>query len=405
MSGFTQPLIISTQGASTALDRIPLGQGAEGSFGEAWLQNALFTHPQCLPVREIDPHIGNLIPVCTEIETGAGPADILYITRTGQIVLVETKLWRNPEARRAVVAQILDYAKQLTTWSFEDLAREASAATGKGPEYLLSHVRKAVPELDEAAFVDGVNRGLKRGDFLLLIVGDGIRSGAEALVGFIEQYGNLRFGLGLIEVAAYRLGVHEVLLLPRILAKTEVLERTVILTPAGTVEFEQVAALEDAEASGADNGAWFQAFWTEFSRALRLDDVKQPLPMKLPRSTNFYLYMPPGRNLVWISTYVAQSAGEAGVYLTFAKAFERSRDYYERLKSQREDIERGIQVDLTWDMNPDTNKVWIAAPPVTFTDLNDPAQRQRVIEHLADHTNRMVNAFRHRLEALGNEAS
>jgi hypothetical protein len=207
------------------------------------------------------------------------------------------------------VAQILDYAKQLTTWSFEDLAREAAAATGKGPAYLLSHLRAAVPGLDEAAFVDGVNRSLKQGDFLLLIVGDGIRSGAEALVGFIEQYGNLRFGLGLIEVAAYRIGGNDVLLLPRILAKTEVLERTVILSSAGTVEFEQVAALEDAEEAGAGQASWFQAFWGEFRQALRLDDVKQPLPMKLPRSTNFYLYLPPGRNLVWISPYIAQSAG------------------------------------------------------------------------------------------------
>lgn len=404
MSGFTQPLIIAAQGSATVLERIPLGQSAERAFPEAWLQDALFRHPLALPVREIDPHIGELIPVCTEIETGAGPADILYVTRTGQLVLVETKLWRNPEARRAVVAQILDYAKQLTTWSFEDLAREAAAATGKGPEYLLSHLRSAVAGLDEAAFVDGVNRSLKQGDFLLLIVGDGIRSGAEALVGFIEQYGNLRFGLGLIEVAAYRIGNNDVLLLPRILAKTEVLERTVILSSAGTVEFEQVAALEDAEAAVADQAGWYQAFWAEFKQALRLDDVKQPLPMKLPRSTNFYLYLPPGRNLVWISPYIAQSAGEAGVYMTFAKAFERSRDYYERLRAQREDIEREIQLGLSWDFNPDTNKVWIAAPRITFTDLNDPGQRQRVIAHLADHTNRLVNAFRHRLEALGNEA-
>lgn len=405
VSGFTQPLIITTPGTSTALKRIPLAQGSEGSFPEAWLQNALFAHPQCLPVREIDPHIGDLIPICTEIETGAGQADILFVTRTGQIVLVETKLWRNPEARRAVVAQILDYAKQLTTWGFEDLAREASAATGKGPDYLLSQVRAAAPGLDDAAFVDGVNRSLKQGDFLLLIVGDGIRSGAEALVGFIEQYGNLRFGLGLIEVAAYRLSANEVLLLPRILAKTEVLERTVILSSTGAIEIEQVAALEDAEVAGTDSAAWFQGFWNEFRGALRLDDVKQPLPMKLPKSTNFYLPQPPGGALAWISTYVAQSSGEAGVYLTFAKAFERSRDYYERLKSQREDIERGMQASITWDLNPDTNKVWIAAPRISFTDLDDPAQRQRVIAHLADYTNRMVNAFRHRLEALGSEAA
>ena len=171
-----------------------------------------------MPVQEIDPHIGKLIPVCTEIETGAGPADILFVTPTGKIVLVETKLWRNPNARREVVAQILDYAKQLTAWSYDDLAREAAIASKNGPDYL-SNCLKAYG-VEEQGFVDGINRSLKIGDFLLLIVGDGIRTGAESLVAFIERYGNLRFGLGLIEVAAYRLPDHSVLLQPRILAKT-----------------------------------------------------------------------------------------------------------------------------------------------------------------------------------------
>ena len=119
MSAFTRPLIVSGQGVSNTLERIPLSQGTEGRFSEAWLQASLFAHPECLPVREIDPHIGELIPVCIELETGAGPADILYVTPTGQIVLVETKLWRNPEARREVVAQILDYAKELAGWTYE----------------------------------------------------------------------------------------------------------------------------------------------------------------------------------------------------------------------------------------------------------------------------------------------
>ena len=57
MNGFTQPVIVGTGGAAQVLTRIPLGQGAEGNFLEEWLQNALFRHSQCLPVREIDPHI------------------------------------------------------------------------------------------------------------------------------------------------------------------------------------------------------------------------------------------------------------------------------------------------------------------------------------------------------------
>jgi hypothetical protein len=230
MSAFTKPIVANLDGTVVQLERLPLSGNGEGQFSEKWLQEALYGNPQCLPLREIDPHIGRLIPICKEIETGAGSADILYVTVTGQLVLIETKLWRNPEARREVVAQILDYAKQLTGWTFEDLARQAAITTGKGANYLLSRFKEFAPDADEAAFVDGINLSLRTGDFLLLIVGDGIRSGAEGLVGFIERYGNLRFGFGLIEVAAFKLPNNEgILLQPRILARTEILQRTILL--------------------------------------------------------------------------------------------------------------------------------------------------------------------------------
>ena len=197
-------------------------------MNERWLQETLFAYPESLPVKEIDPHIGPLIPVCMEIETGSGPADILYVTRTGQLVLVETKLWRNPEARREVVGQILDYAKNLTTWTYEGLDERAAIAAGAGSNFLLSCLRSRFPDADESAFVDGVRRSLTTGDFLLLIVGDGIRTGAESLVTFLERYGHLRFGFGLLEVAAFRLPDGSTLLQPRILANSHV--------PAGTLD-------------------------------------------------------------------------------------------------------------------------------------------------------------------------
>jgi hypothetical protein len=40
--------------------------------------------------------------------------------------VVETKLWRNPEAHRSVVAQIIDYAKDLSKMSFEDFCESAT---------------------------------------------------------------------------------------------------------------------------------------------------------------------------------------------------------------------------------------------------------------------------------------
>jgi hypothetical protein len=401
VSAFANPLVLSESDSAIVLERIPLNASTDGLFSEKWLQNALFTYPQCLPVKEIDPHIGELIPICTEFETGAGPADILFVTPTGQIVIVETKLYRNPEARREVVAQILDYAKQLTTWTFEDLVRVTAVASKQGPQFLMNRVRDH--GVDEAAFVDGINRSLKVGDFLLLIVGDGIRSGAESLVGFLERYGNLKFGLGLIEVAAYRLADRSVLLLPRILAKTEVLQRTVLIGASGPIEFDEVAASDDSDIRATSDSSWYQTFWSEYLQVLRLDDPVQAPPAKPAKSTNIFLAMPPGKGIAWISSYIAQSSKVGGVYLTFAQSFDRLDYFYSGLLAQKEEIESDFGSPLTWERSG--NKIYIGSPNIRFSNLNDETERKRVISSLAVNTNKMVNVFRHRLEAMTREAA
>jgi len=48
-----------------------------------------------------------------ELPTAAGALDNLWITPEGGIVLGECKLFRNPEARRQVIVQALDYARAI----------------------------------------------------------------------------------------------------------------------------------------------------------------------------------------------------------------------------------------------------------------------------------------------------
>jgi hypothetical protein len=48
-----------------------------------------------------------------EVNCGYGSIDNLFLTPTGDIILVETKLWSNAKARREVVAQALDYIRNL----------------------------------------------------------------------------------------------------------------------------------------------------------------------------------------------------------------------------------------------------------------------------------------------------
>lgn len=165
-------------GVSVALRRGHLG---EAGRDERWLQAQLFEHPELIPLKLIDPGSGLVMSVCRELplpkETGSVFVDLLAVTVTGRLVLVECKLWRNPQARREVIGQILEYASLLRRWSYADLTARLKTALGwSGANPLFDHVRLRAPAVREPAFVDAVHRSLQVGDFDLIIAGDGIRS-------------------------------------------------------------------------------------------------------------------------------------------------------------------------------------------------------------------------------------
>lgn len=186
-------------------ERLYLGANvSEGSLSEATLQNLLFRFPETLPIAAIDPAYIGVVPVCKELRTPSGYVDALFVNPHGRLVLVEFKLWRNPEARREVIGQILDYAKDLASWDYADLQREVSLNTRSTGNVLFDLVRNENEVLNENDFVDNVSRHLKRGEFLLLIVGDGIQEGVENIVDFVQRHSGLHFNLALVEAALYR---------------------------------------------------------------------------------------------------------------------------------------------------------------------------------------------------------
>ena len=98
-------------------------------------------------------------------------------------------------ATRKVVGQILDYAKELASWGYSDLQREVSRTLKRKGNVLYELIREHAPEVNEAEFVDNVTRHLRRGEFLLLIVGDGIREDVENIVDFVQRHSGLHFNL------------------------------------------------------------------------------------------------------------------------------------------------------------------------------------------------------------------
>ena len=169
-----------------------------------------------------------MIPICRELATESGYADLLYINADGFITIGECKLWRNPEARRKVVGQILDYAKDLSKWNYSKFESECLKAGKYSKKSLFEIISKDQPDIEETEFIDNVQKNLEKGRFLLLIIGDGIQENMEDLVNYIHRSGNLHFTLGLIELPVYEnKEKNELIITPRILAKTKEIERII----------------------------------------------------------------------------------------------------------------------------------------------------------------------------------
>lgn len=214
---------------------------ADTEFTEAWLQNLIHTNPELVPASDIEPVWSDLLAVCRELPCPAGFIDNVFVTPQGYLVFVECKLWRNTEARRKVIAQILDYAKDIANWQYDDLQiaiNSANRTNDPNPLYeCVKHHQEAADEID---FVDRVSRNLRFGRHLLLIVGDGIQENLVSLVEHVQGNMGLQFMLGLVEMGIFRLkGQDGLVIVPNVIAKTLIVERGVLRLDATGIQVDE----------------------------------------------------------------------------------------------------------------------------------------------------------------------
>lgn len=402
-NAYGTPLIVRDGQPPLRLTRLSLNAAGQGNgYDEVFIQNLAFDNPDCLPISEIDVAYANLVPICLELNTPAGPMDALFVTPTGRLVLLEAKLWRNPEARRKVVAQVLDYAKELSHWSYEDLQRETSRKLGRKGNALYERVRERYPDTDEISFVDGVQQSLARGRFLLLIIGDGIREGAAAIAEFLESVGRLEFTFGLVELALYRHPDVGLLVQPRVIARSVEFRRNIVVLPEGaTFESAPLNETEDVSPEQIFTQRFYREFWSEFLGELQLDDVSQPLA-NVTQSQNIYFPLPPSGTVAWISGFFSKSRETVGAYLRLTKS-EASRGIADGLEADREAIEAEINAPFTWHHTDEGGfSVTIRR---SFDDVHAPDNRAEIKNFLAESVNLLVNVFRPRLKRIADEGA
>jgi hypothetical protein len=171
--------------------------------------------PQLLPLA-CSP---SLVIVGREVQVGSGCADLIAVEPSGRVVLIEIKLARNAEARRAVVAQVLAYAASLygmDSAAFEQdvLGRHLPA---RGYDTLAGAVAAAdqTGAFDPEAFAAGLADSLSQGRFRLVLVLDAAPAELVRLVGYLGVISE-QLVIDLITVTAYTVAGSTVLVPQRV---------------------------------------------------------------------------------------------------------------------------------------------------------------------------------------------
>ena len=186
-----------------------------GFPNEATLHDLIEEAPNLLPLSGAP----RLTVLGREVGLPSGAADLVAVEATGQPVFIEIKLERNPEARRAVVAQVLSYAASvhgLDVSAFET-------------QVLGSHLRKrgyssifdAVASTDDSgafdsdAFSDTLADSLASGAARLVLVLDAAPPELMRLAGYLEAVSE-RLVIDLITVSQYDVGGQSVIVPQRV---------------------------------------------------------------------------------------------------------------------------------------------------------------------------------------------
>ncbi len=194
-------------------DKEPLGK-------EAWLEQALVTRPDLLLLDRIDSQSGKPMLIGRQLNfPDRGTLDLLFLEATGVLTLVETKLVKNHEARREVLAQILDYASCLAEMSFEDLEESifspAQPLENQEPKDLVAAIWKFAGHGEPKG--DGYNRwsdefkrrvtdNLRRRCLRLLIIADHIDHRLRDILAFTVGGARPDFQIALVEIPLYTFG-------------------------------------------------------------------------------------------------------------------------------------------------------------------------------------------------------
>ncbi len=136
-----------------------------------------------------------------ELPTSAGPVDVMIVAPDGAMTAVECKLDSNPEKRRTVIGQLIDYVSAIREDGFDRFV-EQWAARGGGE----------LKELMTPEAIDEMRSRLDSGTIALCWVADRLDNDLRRLIGYLNRVTQDQMAVTALQLAYARHGDVEILI-------------------------------------------------------------------------------------------------------------------------------------------------------------------------------------------------
>lgn len=218
-------------------------------FGlESSIQEYVLENPNIIPLYDINEDT-RLFVAAREFRTNSGPIDALGFDEAGNIYVIETKLFRNPD-KRTVVAQVLDYGASLwknTTYA-DDFIAALDSYTQKTFQDSFADKYAEFFRLDDATTnIEAIIANLNEGNIKFVVLMDKLHDALKNLILYVNQ--NSKFDIYAVELEYYKHAEFEIMI-PKL--------------------FGNEVKKDVAVSSKADNNPWVQTDVSAF-----IADVRQ----------------------------------------------------------------------------------------------------------------------------------
>ena len=183
---------------------------------EATLHSLIEENPQLLPLAGSP----RLTVLGSEIQLGTGYADILAVESSGRPAIIEVKLASNPEARRAIVSQVIAYAAFLHGLDVERLEqgplRKPLVDAGYGSILDAVQAQDQEGAVDADSFSNSMQEFLDQGNFRLVLVLDEVSTELERVVAYLDAITVQALTIDLMTLKVYEVNGAQVALPQRV---------------------------------------------------------------------------------------------------------------------------------------------------------------------------------------------